>query len=98
MVDVLIFKELLIQKITIQNLKGLHARATAAFVKTASAFQSDIKIQKSGGIPVSGKSIMGILMLGIGLGEEITLTVHGVDAPQAMKALIDLINARFNEE
>ncbi len=91
-------EEKLTQKICIQNLKGLHARATAAFVKTASLFQSDITIQKEGGIPVSGKSIMGILMLGIPLGEEVILTAQGSDAQEAMKALVDLINARFNEE
>lgn len=88
----------LTQKICIQNLKGLHARATAAFVKTASQFKSDIEIQKNNGPAVSGKSIMGILMLGISIGEEVTLTARGGDAAEAMKALTDLINARFNEE
>ena len=58
-------------KIAIQNLKGLHARATATFVKTAEQFKSDIRISNKEGLEVSGKSIMGILMLGVPLGDEI---------------------------
>lgn len=86
--------------ILIQNLKGLHARATASFVKTASSFQSDIEIYKGSqsDLTVSGKSIMGILMLAVPLGEEITIQATGSDAEQAIQALTDLINARFNEE
>ena len=84
--------------IKIQNLKGLHARATAAFVKTAEQFESDVTVEKDGEIPVSGKSIMGLLMLAVPLGEEIKITTDGADAEQAMKAICDLINNRFGEE
>ena len=87
------------QKLLIQNLKGLHARATAAFVKVASQFQSDIEIIKGDeGMAVSGKSIMGILMLAVPLGSEITVTARGEDAQEAVQALTDLVNARFNED
>lgn len=85
-------------KIVIQNLKGLHARATASFVKVAEKFQSDIKIEKTDGMTVSGKSIMGILMLGIPLGDEITLIASGNDAQEAIDALTVLINNRFGED
>lgn len=86
------------QKIIIQNLKGLHARATAAFVKVAETFQSDIQVEKSDGMHVSGKSIMGILMLGIPLGDEVIITASGIDAQEAIDALCTLINNRFGED
>lgn len=85
-------------KITIQNLKGLHARATSKFVKTAEGFQSDVKVTKGEEGPASGKSIMGLLMLGASLGEEITITADGSDENEAIKALTDLINDRFGED
>ena len=84
--------------IRIQNLKGLHARATAAFVKVAEQFQSQISVEKEGESPVSGKSIMGLLMLAVPLGEEIKITADGDDAKEAIQALTDLINDRFGEE
>jgi len=84
--------------IKIQNLKGLHARATAAFVKVAEQFQSQISVEKEGESPVSGKSIMGLLMLAVPLGEDIKITAEGDDAEQAIKALCDLVNNRFGEE
>ena len=83
--------------IKIQNLKGLHARATAAFVKTAERFESDITVEKSGELAVSGKSIMGLLMLAVPLGESIRITANGSDSIEAIKALEDLINDRFGE-
>ncbi len=83
--------------IKIQNLKGLHARATAAFVKTAEQFQSNITVEKAGELPVSGKSIMGLLMLAVPLGESIHITATGPDASEAIQALEALINDRFGE-
>lgn len=84
--------------IKIQNLKGLHARATASFVKVAEQFQSQISVEKEGEIPVSGKSIMGLLMLAVPLGEEIKIVADGDDAQEAIQALTDLVNNRFGEE
>lgn len=88
----------LIQQVEIQNLKGLHARATSTFVKLASSFESDIQITNKDGLTVSGKSIMDILMLAVPLGEKITLTITGTDADKAMKELVNLINNRFGED
>ncbi len=82
----------------IQNLKGLHARATSAFVKTADSFQSDITVQNADGVAVSGKSIMGLLMLAVPLGADITVTANGPDAEAALDALTMLVNNRFGEE
>lgn len=85
-------------KIAIQNLKGLHARATATFVKTAEQFSSDIFVQNKDGLEVSGKSIMGILMLGVPLGDEVVIKAVGEDAEAALEALKVLINNRFGED
>ena len=85
-------------KVAIQNLKGLHARATATFVKTAEQFKSDIRISNKEGLEVSGKSIMGILMLGVPLGDEILIKASGEDAEAAIEALRVLINNRFGED
>ena len=85
-------------RIRIQNLKGLHARATAAFVKVAENFTAQISVKKEGEGPVSGKSIMGLLMLAVPVGEEIKITADGDDAPEAIEALCDLINNKFGEE
>lgn len=83
--------------IIIINKLGLHARAAAKFVQTASAFQSEITVTSSNR-EVSGKSIMGIMMLAAGKGKEISITTIGKDEKEAMNALTELIENRFGEE
>ena len=85
------------QSVKIQNLKGLHARATSAFVKVADSFESEIFVQKQD-LKVNGKSIMGLLMLGAPLGETIIISAEGDDAEAAIEALINLVNNKFGEE
>ena len=82
---------------SIRNQRGLHARAAAKFVKVASTYDADIRVIK-GDTDVSGASIMGLMMLGAGIGTDIELRVAGRQAPEAMRALIDLIERRFDEE
>ncbi len=84
-------------KVKIQNLKGLHARATSTFVKLADSFKSDIEVTKQD-LTVNGKSIMGLLMLGAPLGETIKISAYGVDAKEAVEALVKLVNKKFGEE
>lgn len=79
------------------NKLGLHARASALFVKTASRFTSDVKLAKEG-VEVNGKSIMGIMMLAASKGVTIRLTVEGTDEVDAMQTIGELINNGFNEE
>lgn len=81
----------------IVNKLGLHARASALFVKTASRFTSDIKLAKDE-VEVNGKSIMGIMMLAASKGVTVTLTVDGADEVDAMQNIGDLINNGFGEE
>jgi phosphocarrier protein len=86
------------KRVKIQNLKGLHARATATFVKLAETFQSEIMVSKTGGTPMSGKSIMGLLMLAAPLGETLKITATGPDAEKAVQALADLVKHKFGED
>ena len=83
--------------ITIINKLGLHARAAAKFVQTAAGFQSEINIICNHR-EVSGKSIMGIMMLAAGKGTEIEITTVGPDEEEAMQTLETLINDRFGED
>lgn len=84
--------------VKIQNVRGLHARATASFVKVADTFSGDIFVTNSEGLRVSGKSIMGLLMLGAPMGSSLTLEVEGEGAEQKMDELVNLINNKFGEE
>ncbi len=83
--------------ITIINKLGLHARAAAKFVKVASSFQAEITVQ-AGHKEVSGKSIMGIMMLAAGKGSNIDIKTIGADEDAAMAALEALINDKFGED
>jgi phosphocarrier protein HPr len=81
----------------IVNKLGLHARASALFVKTASRFNSEVKLARES-VEVNGKSIMGIMMLAASKGCTVRLTVDGTDESDAMFALGELINNGFGEE
>jgi phosphocarrier protein HPr len=88
---------MLSQKFTIVNKLGLHARASALFVKTAMPFASEVKAARED-IEVNGKSIMGIMMLAAAKGSAIKLTIEGADEGEAMTALGELIRNGFGEE
>ena len=83
--------------VTIRNRKGLHARASAKFVKCAETFESDIWVVREGQ-SVGGTSIMGLMMLAAGPGVELHLTAQGPEAPEALEALVALIDAGFGED
>jgi len=76
---------------------GLHARAAAKFVQVASGFNAEINVH-SGHREVSGKSIMGIMMLSAGKGAEIDIKTIGPDEDEAMAAIEALINNKFGED
>ncbi len=83
--------------ITIINKLGLHARAAAKFVQVASGFACEINI-KHGSREVSGKSIMGVMMLAVGMGTEIEIIAHGSGAEKALDILENLVLDRFGED
>ena len=84
------------QSFTIINKLGIHARAAAKFVKTASKFDADIQVSRNGRT-VNGKSIMGIMMLAAAKGTDIIVTADGSDAEKALQAIEALINDFFGE-
>ncbi|GHU05503.1 hypothetical protein FACS1894205_5610 [Alphaproteobacteria bacterium] len=88
---------IIVCKASIANRRGLHARAAAKFVKLAGQFRADISVINRGQ-EVSGRSIMGLMMLTAGIGSTIELKASGSDARQALDALVALIDAKFDEE
>ncbi len=84
-------------KLQIQNLKGLHARAASYFVKEVGAFQSDVWVEKDGQ-KVSGRSIMGLMMLGASKGTTISVSCSGVDEKIVCQVLTSLVNSKFHEK
>lgn len=84
------------RKITIENKLGLHARPAALFVQTANKFDCDISVRKDKE-EVNGKSIMGILMLAAGKGDEVILIAEGDDAEQAVAELEKLLSGELDE-
>ncbi len=84
------------RELSIVNRLGLHARAASKFVQTAAGFDADLKVSKDGR-EVSGRSIMGIMMLGAARGRRILVRADGPDAKAAVDALEELVRDRFGE-
>ena len=83
--------------VIIRNVKGLHARASAKFVKCAEKYTADITVTRDGQ-SVGGTSIMGLMMLAAGPGSELHLMATGPQAPEALQALVALVEAGFDED
>jgi len=75
---------------------GLHARPAGLFIETANRFRSAIRVAK-GDREVNGKSVLGLMLLEITAGSELTITAEGEDEEQALEALSALITGRFGE-
>jgi phosphotransferase system HPr (HPr) family protein len=83
-------------EVTIINALGLHARAAARFVHTASAFAAKIRVAR-GEREMDGKSIMGLLLLAAAQGSTITISADGADEQPALAALCALVERGFDE-
>ncbi len=83
--------------VLIVNKLGMHARAAARFVTTASAFRCEIRV-RAGAREVNGKSIMALLMLAASKGTRMHLRAEGDDAAAALDALAELVEERFGED
>jgi len=83
-------------QLKILNQRGLHARAAAKLVQTVSTFTSDIRVIK-GAMNVSGRSIMGLMMLAAAPGCSIEIRATGDDADTALAAIVDLVGRKFDE-
>ena len=85
------------RELAIRNRLGLHARAAARFVHTASRFRSRVTAGRDGRV-MDGKSILGILLLAASQGTAIEVTAEGDDEDQVMDALAALVEGGFGEE
>ncbi len=83
--------------VVICNQRGLHARAAAKMVETANRFDAEITVSKDG-LEVSGRSILGLMMLAAAPDSEITLNARGAGAEQAVEALCRLVEGKFKED
>ena len=83
--------------VVIRNKRGLHARAAAKFSQTAGRFNAQITVMR-GSQNVSATSIMGLMMLAASPGTKIVLTASGEQGEEALNAICDLIDAKFEEE
>jgi len=81
----------------IRNRLGLHARAAAKFVQTATRYSSQIRVGRDGKL-MDGKSIMGILLLAAAAGTSVMITADGIDERDAIDALCRLVEGGFGEE
>jgi phosphocarrier protein len=84
------------RQVTIMNRRGLHARASAQFVKCASRFQANVRVHKDGHA-VDGTSIMGLMTLAAAPGSTIELEAEGPQAQEALDALSKLVEEGFGE-
>jgi len=91
---------LLSRTVRIENKRGLHARASAKFVTLASSLKATITVRKVGydSNEVVGTSIMGLMMLGAAMGDEIVISANGEGAEEALNAITELVEDRFGEE
>lgn len=84
-------------QVTIRNVKGLHARASAKFVKCAETFDASVSVTRDG-TTVGATSIMGLMMLAAGPGSTLDIVAQGPDAEAALAALVGLVNDGFGED
>ncbi len=85
------------REVEITNAMGLHARAAARFVQVATRFRSRVQIARDGRL-ADGKSILGLLTLLGSQGSRLVISVDGSDEQEALRALVELVEARFGEE
>ncbi len=83
--------------VAIRNRKGLHARASAKFVKCAESFNATLHVTRDGQT-VGGTSIMGLMMLAAGPGSTLHIVAEGPDGPEALEAIVALVEEGFGED
>ena len=83
--------------VEIVNERGLHARASAKFVKLAGTFDAEIQVSREGQ-SVDARSIMGLMMLAAGIGSSVEISAEGPEATAALDALCELVANKFDEE
>jgi phosphocarrier protein HPr len=87
----------IVRTVEIVNERGLHARASAKFVKAASLYDAEVTVSREGQT-VDARSIMGLMMLAAGIGSTIDISATGPDAEAVIEALVGLVTGRFDED
>jgi phosphocarrier protein HPr len=87
----------IIRELAIVNQRGLHARASAKFVKCAEGFDANIQVSRDGQT-VPATSIMGLMMLAAAMGTSISVEASGPEASKAIEALAALVASKFDED
>ena len=82
------------KEVTIKNQVGLHARPASYFIQKANEFKEEIKVTKDER-EVNGKSLLGVLSLGITKGSSITISATGENEVEAVEALVALVESNF---
>lgn len=82
--------------VKVNNSAGLHARPASLFVKTASQFESSIRVSKDGK-EADAKGLLAIMTLGVKKGDQIKITAEGIDEKEALQALKALFESNFAE-
>lgn len=85
------------QRFTICNKRGLHARASARFVRTTERFNAAVEVSCNG-LSVDGTSIMDLMMLGAGAGSKILVQASGEEAREVLEAIAELVKSGFDED
>ena len=88
---------MIVREVVVPNRLGLHARAAAKFVQTATRFRSRILVRRDSRT-MDGKSIMGVLLLAAARGTTIAISAEGPDEAEAVGALVQLVESGFGEE
>jgi phosphocarrier protein HPr len=82
---------------TVTNRLGLHARPAALFAQEAGKYKCSIVVVKDG-LEVSGKSVMGLMLLAAESGAKLTVKADGIDEQKALDALASVFERKFNEQ
>ncbi len=82
----------------LQNKAGFHIRPAQLFMEKANEFKSTVKVRNEDGLEVDGKSILGLMTMGLAFGSKIIIVADGEDEQAAAQALLDLVNSKFGEE
>ncbi|APO94624.1 HPr family phosphocarrier protein [Xanthomonas vesicatoria] len=85
------------RELIVSNRLGLHARATAKLVQTLSSYRSNATLAAKGR-EVNAKSIMGVMLLAAGQGTSVVVRLDGEDEADALQALVELFERRFDED
>ena len=86
-----------VRTVEIVNERGLHARASAKFVKLAGDYDAEVTVSRDGQT-VDARSIMGLMMLAAVIGSTNEIAAEGAEAKAAVAALAELVANRFDEE